>query len=431
MRVLLVSHALAPDSLAGVELYTSNVAAELVRAGHQAEILTRRLTAKDAPASVDVERRADGVRVHRLLAPPFRSHPSGMRDRAREALATNVVREVRPDVVHATHLMHHSPWLVSSMKRHGIPVVLSLLDAFMLCPRAHLEDTQGRSCAGPRGGRECVMRCFAAEPARRRTLWLRRAEHFGRTLDRVDRLLAPSRFVAERFGPLLRDPSRLEVLPLGVFERPAAPLPGPDPARGALELAFVGTLVPHKGADRILDALAIARPGRVTLRLIGRAPDADFRARLERQASQLSGVSLVFVPSFEAGELHRHLSAVDAVIVPSRVDETFCLVAHEALAGGIPVLACNRGALPEIIEDGVNGRLFDPDDARALSDQILELSHSEALSRRLRAGAAATPIDGLSEHVSALVETYRRAIASRRVSSWRERAVDAWTRGVT
>ena len=178
MRVLLVSHALAPDHLGGVELYTSNVGAELVRAGHEVAILTRRLTAEGAPASVEVEARADGVRVHRLLAPPFRSHPSGMRDRARDALAMNVVRETRPDVVHVTHLMHHSPWLVSSMKRLGVPVALSLLDAFMLCPRAHLEDTEGRPCAGPRGGHECLARCFAAEPARRRSLWIRRAELF-------------------------------------------------------------------------------------------------------------------------------------------------------------------------------------------------------------------------------------------------------------
>ena len=64
-----------------------------------------------------------------------------------------------------------------------------------------------------------------------------------------------------------------------------------------------------------------------------------------------------------AAELPALLSDVDAVVIPSLVWESYSMVAHEALACGVPVIASRLGALPEAVRDGHNGLLFEPGSA--------------------------------------------------------------------
>jgi glycosyltransferase involved in cell wall biosynthesis len=424
LRILLVSHCLPPDNLGGVEIYTEHVARTLARAGHAVTLLTRRLA--DGEASIERESLPGGVPVRRIRAPLFPRHGSGLLDADVRALTRAVVGEAAPEVVHCTHLMHHSPHAVAEFRRAGAAVVLSLLDAFPLCPRANLIDVEGRACPGARAGRECVVRCFAGESARRRRLWRVRARHFERLLARADRLLCPSRFVHARYLPFAPDPTRLEILPLPLGDVPDDPAPPRSPLAptAALELAFVGALVPEKGCDLILEALALEAPARTRLRVLGHSPDPAYRERLVRRAAGIAGLELDLLPPFARGGLAARLDGVAAVIVPSRVEETFSLVTREALACGIPVLAARRGALPEVVRDGVNGRLFEPERPRELADAILSLARDPAYRETLAQGARATPFTRLDDHVAALEDVFRRSIAARRPPPFSERILD-------
>jgi glycosyltransferase involved in cell wall biosynthesis len=118
-------------------------------------------------------------------------------------------------------------------------------------------------------------------------------------------------------------------------------------------LLYVGRLSAEKEIDRIkpvLEAIPNAR-----LALVG---DGPYRADLERIFAD--------TPTYFAGyrtgvDLGAAFASADAFIFPSRT-ETLGLVLLEAMAAGCPVIAANAGGIPDIVTDGVNGYLFDPQD---------------------------------------------------------------------
>lgn len=118
-------------------------------------------------------------------------------------------------------------------------------------------------------------------------------------------------------------------------------------------LLYVGRLSAEKEIDRIKPVLE-AIPG-ARLALVG---DGPYRQELEKIFAD--------TPAFFAGymtgkTLGSAFASADAFVFPSRT-ETLGLVLLEAMAAGCPVIAANAGGIPDIVTDGVNGHLFDPED---------------------------------------------------------------------
>ena len=111
--------------------------------------------------------------------------------------------------------------------------------------------------------------------------------------------------------------------------------------------------------------------------MVGDGPD---RPRASRRAEEL-GVAdhVVFLGKHQAvAEL---LSCADLLLLPSET-ESFGLTALEAMACGAPVIATNAGGLPEVVEDGVSGRLFDVGDVSGMAAAGVELLADETLRSR-------------------------------------------------
>jgi glycosyltransferase involved in cell wall biosynthesis len=118
-------------------------------------------------------------------------------------------------------------------------------------------------------------------------------------------------------------------------------------------LLYVGRLSAEKEIEQIkpiLEAIADAR-----LALVGNGPH---RQALEEH---FKGTKTHFVGYLQGLELASAFASADAFIFPSRT-ETLGLVLLEAMAAGCPVVAANSGGIPDIVTDGVNGYLFDPND---------------------------------------------------------------------
>ena len=124
--------------------------------------------------------------------------------------------EAQPEVVHLHHLIELSPRFVEIARRFGAAVVLSLHDYYFACPRVILLRTNGEICAGPDGGRACAATCFAREGAPGRLRWGLRAEYFRRILALPERVISPSRHIAQYFEQHGLDPARSRVVPNGV-----------------------------------------------------------------------------------------------------------------------------------------------------------------------------------------------------------------------
>lgn len=182
---------------------------------------------------------------------------------------------------------------------------------------------------------------------------------------------------------------------------------------GKRVLAFTGRLVPHKGLDVVLRALA-ELPRDVELLAIGSGPRLD---ELRHAAIALGvGGRTHFLPSVSNAELPRYLAAADLFVFPSQNRlEGFGLAVAEAMAAGLPVVTADMPGVREVIEPGREGLLAQPLLADDLAKQIRTLLEDEPLRRRMGEAARrrAEQRYGADAVTAQLLAVYAEAIGPR------------------
>lgn len=161
-------------------------------------------------------------------------------------------------------------------------------------------------------------------------------------------------------------PGRARVIPLGIdpagFAPPAASRSAPD---GRIVVGFIGRLVPEKGVTVLLDAAA--HESRLHLRIAGAGPMADEITALASARGVAARVQCVGpVDPQEVAEFYRSVDVLAVPSVPTSTwTEQFGRVAVEAMSCGVPVVASDAGALPEVV--GGAGIIVAHGDAAALA----------------------------------------------------------------
>jgi glycosyltransferase involved in cell wall biosynthesis len=157
-------------------------------------------------------------------------------------------------------------------------------------------------------------------------------------------------------------------------------------------LAFLGRVSPEKN---LAGAVAIARRAGIPLKIaakIGAADRAYYEARLR---PLIDGRFIEYVGEIGDGEKRAFLGAAEALLFPVRWPEPFGLAMIEAMACGTPVLALRRGAVPEVVEDGVTGFVRDTEEELAEAMWQLPALDRAACRRRVEEHfSAAAMADG-------------------------------------
>jgi glycosyltransferase involved in cell wall biosynthesis len=265
-------------------------------------------------------------------------------------------------------------------------------------------------------------------------LRLERARTRGLALDRlaraVERILfarSDGLFVVSR---ALRDyalergahPERLFVLPNGVDTRRFRPGMSRAAVRarlgipaGAPVVGFAGSLKPWHGTDLLLVAFAAMHRiyRRARLLIIGDGPEAE---RLRSHASRLGldGTAL-FTGAVPHGDVPELLSAIDVAVAPyRRVPEFYFspLKLYEYMAAGLPTIASNAGDIADVVRDGENGLLVEPDDAGELAATLVRLLGDASLRARLGRAARRDAEERDWSHNAAQVISYASEAAA-------------------
>lgn len=258
---------------------------------------------------------------------------------------------------------------------------------------------------------------FTWQNIRRRRRWyVERLAHW--VLSRVDFLIAGSS-------------EALEAARAGGYDGPAAVLPqiGLDPevfapgdgagVRQALGLSgfvvgYVGRLVPQKGVDILLHA--VARLPDTSVLIVGGGP---MREALQALTEKLGIAHRVcFLPAVPVAEVPAYLRAMDVLVLPSRTTpnwkEQFGHVLIEAMACQVPVVGSSSGAIPEVV--GPAGLIFPEGDTAALAQVLEQLRTGPALREQLgKAGRQRVLERYTHAHIARqTAEIYRQVLAGRR-----------------
>ena len=321
-----------------------------------------------------------------------------------------ILDRVRPDVVHLHNIYHQlSPSILRPVARRGIPTVMTLHDYKLACPTYQFLDN-GKICEA------CIPRRFH-NAARRRCnrgslnasvlSAVELAAHtFLGAYDPVDVLICPSEFMLAKMRQAEVYPDRLTHIPH--FCDLSRIAPASTPGSGIL---YAGRLSSEKGVDVLVDAAALLPPG-LDVTIAGDGPDLGaLRARVD--AAGLAD-RVRFAGRLPSGELHELMRASAVVVAPSRWYENQPMVVLEAFGCARPVVASDLGGMPELVADGVTGRLVAHDDPAALAVALTELAADPARAHEMGLAARRGAVDRFAtdRHLQRLDDAYLAATAS-------------------
>jgi phosphatidylinositol alpha 1,6-mannosyltransferase len=358
VRIAIVTESFLP-SLNGVTTSVCRVADQLRAREHEVVILAPR-------ARVATPDTYNGFRVHRIASVPVRQFQVGLPNGEIESILSGFA----PDVVHVA-----SPFVLGARglraaNRLGLPTVAIFQTDIAGYARQH--------APGPAGN------AAAATTWR----WIRRIHSW------ADLTLAPS---SEALAALARHGvPRLGLWGRGVDSGLFSPAWRDDALTrsmrralapdGELLIGYVGRLAPEKELERLTELAGI--PG-TRLVLVGDGPSHEVVERVLGEA--VAGASgrpnrpPVLLGARQGDDLARAYAALD-VFVHTGTRETFGQTIQEAGASGLPVVAPRAGGPIDLVADGVNGYLFDPDRPGALLERVCRVlaspSHREELGRR-------------------------------------------------
>jgi glycosyltransferase involved in cell wall biosynthesis len=399
LRILLVAHGVPPTSVGGVEQHVAGLARALLAAGHHVHVYSR--TDAGEPFTLTHSQQADGP-VTTRVAYRFAdlAHLGDLYDHA--ALAAAFARFLAQngpfDVAHVHHLSGLSLGVLEQLRAASTRTVLTLHDYWLMCPRGQMWHRTGQLCATVEPARcaDCLATPFGpllgADPPHTLARLHARARA---ALELPDALIVPSARALPPFVALGVAASRVRVVENAVDVEHLAGVPSlvRRPRGVPLRVGYLGTLIPSKGLDVLVDAMQRLPAGTATLDVFGNAVpyhgDDGFLTRVFARLRPADRIT--YHGPYHTSDLARILAGVDCLVAPALWAEAFGLTVREALAAGRPAIVSRIGGLADAVRDGIDGFLVTPGDRDDLVAALTRLLVEPELAARLGAAGRGRP----------------------------------------
>jgi len=314
---------------------------------------------------------------------------------------TRLMEKEKPQIAHLHNIYHQlTPSIIPLLKEKGAKVVLTLHDAKLVCP-AYLMLNRGKicvQCEGEKFYKAATTRCqgsfgkgvlLAAE-----AYW----HKWRKSYEYVDRFISPSKFLADLVTTYRVPAGRIRVLKNGIDADDF--VPGSEDGGYGL---YFGRISPEKGVKTLLAAHA-AMDSRIPLKIVGSGPLEENLKSCYPDAE--------FLGYKRGDELRSIVGNASFVVVPSECYENCSMTILEAMALARPVIGSRIGGIPEQVEDGVTGLLFEMGSAAELAEKMDQLWQNRSL-RRLMGKAARSKLEreySLKKHLDGLMRIYRELL---------------------
>lgn len=319
-------------------------------------------------------------------------------------LMERIILDHEPDIVHLNNIHHQlTPSILEPVAKYNIPIVWTLHDYILTCPN-HNHLRSGSiciKCADGNNAHALIRRCkkgsFGASLLAALESTYYNPEKLG---SMVNKFICPSRFMVDFLIDSGFPPGRVTNIPNF--------LPSiKSESRGQDYFLYFGRLSVEKGINVLLDAMSLLKRGKLII--AGEGPDGE---RLRYRAENLGLDNIEFVGRKTPESIIELLSGCLAVIMPSICWENLPYSVMESMAAGKPVIGSRIGGIPEMVEHGQNGLLFEPGDAVQLADSMALLCADNKLASKMGEAGKQKVADLYSpeNHYKALMSLYAHAM---------------------
>jgi len=370
MKIALLNTLYYPYQIGGAERSVQLLTEGLLKRGNEVIVITLHKPRESPKQEV-----INGVRIHRVPLRngywPFSEEGNRpkiwrraswqCRDRFNRAMGEavkEILKQEKPDLLNTHNLVGFSVSAWSAAKTLSLPVIHTLRDLSLVCPLNMFKN--GHDCA-----KQCKI-CLSYSRVKRKTT------------ETVDLVVGVSRYTLERhltFGYFPKAHRAVVYNPVILPNTPQSYIKHSGPN---LRIGYLGQLAPLKGVQDVICALKNL-PAEIHIELVvaGRG-QVSYEQTLKKESRGLPVSFLGYVPP------ERLFQQINLLVVPSRCQEAFPRAILEAFSQGIPVVGSARGGIPEIIEQGRTGWLYNPDIADDLQNTLLEIARDRSQLEQMR-----------------------------------------------
>lgn len=435
MKIIKLIHGYPMRYNAGSEVYSQMLCQGLADK-HEVHVFTREENpfAADYTVKTEVDQSDPRVKLHiiNLLGDRQRYR---YRHEAVDQCFIELLKQVQPDIVHIGHLNHLSTSLVETVHAHNIPMVFTLHDYWLMCPRGQFMQRQGddantlwAACTGQED-RKCAEKCFAGYVSGAKDEWeadinywqdwiARRMQHIRAMTNLVDYFIAPSRYLYQRYVIDFNLPeNKITYLDYGFdlkrFVKPQQRISG-EP----FTFGYIGTHIPAKGIQDLIKAFGLLQND-CSLRIWGRTTqNTSALKNIVKTLPETLQANIEWMGEYQNENIVGDVfNKVDCIVVPSIWVENSPLVIHEALQVGVPVITADVGGMAEYVKHEVNGLLFKYRDINSLASAMQRLSNDLVLAKELGQTGYLQSVDrnipNMSDHLVEIDKIYRSVISNR------------------
>lgn len=433
MHILKIIHGYPPNYNAGSEVYSQSVCNELSKT-YKVSVFTREENPYSPCFSIREEKVNDNLTLYFVNNPQGKD---GYRHKQMDDNFAELVKRLNPDIAHIGHVNHLSTGVVDELNKLNIPIVYTLHDFWLMCPRGQfltrgIGNTNNFQLCEKQDDKKCATDCYKVYfggweenenlDIEKWSSWThQRMVETKAIINKVDLFIAPSNYLRNRFINDFEVPeNKIIYLDYGF---PTEYLTQTQKSETKINYTFgyIGTHIPAKGINHLIEAfMQIEAPA--TLKIFGRASGQSTNALKVLAATSKNKIEFSgeYINQNLANEV---FSNVDCIVVPSIWGENSPLVIHEAQACKVPVITANYGGMKEYVEHNVNGLLFEHRNVKSLADQLkFAVENPENMKQLGEKGylySADGSVPDIHGHCQELVALYQNVISKNNHKLWR------------
>ena len=444
MKILLVTLFFPPNYNSGTENYTLGLAKAFINRGHEVQVLCAETWQSGESywnsVTVDVYQNVPVIRFNLNWQKASNPNLTLFESSVVEAWLDDFLTEREFDLVHVVSTITLGIGVLRSVKRASIPLILTLMDFWFVCPSIQLLRSNDDLCDGKTTAWQCQS-CLLSNSRFFQTIKALPVPEFiqsgtfellshvnfinkqrglrGMLLDMKtrkqtlsDALLLPdlilthSKTVRQIVGNT--NSIRIDILKNGQDLSWLDQYKGKTPSE-KLRFGYIGQIQPNKGVHLLIKAFQRAGiSDHACLNIYGDLTRNISYGEILSSLSQ-DNPEVIFWGRFDREKLPSILANIDILVVPSIWYENAPLVIQEAFASHTPVIATNLGGMAEQVHHEVNGLLFERGDVEDLSRQIYRICIDHFLLDRLIEGIPS--VKTIEEEVSELESVYQNLVS--------------------